>query len=112
MAINVGAVAGPLFCGFLASRYGWHTGFGAAAIFMLAGLATYLAGYRYLPARVERRTSARPPPRSRSGAEDNLPPCGGGFGHRSVPSKHLVMPDLCGVTIQPDPPALYYLNPR
>lgn len=54
MAINVGAVAGPLFCGFLADRYGWHTGFGAAALFMLAGLVTYLIGYRHLPARVER----------------------------------------------------------
>jgi proton-dependent oligopeptide transporter, POT family len=53
--INFGAVAGPLFCGFLAERYGWHLGFGAAAVFMLGGLATYLAGYRHLPARVERR---------------------------------------------------------
>lgn len=55
MAINVGAVGGPIVCGWLASRYGWHTGFGLAAIFMLAGLATYLIGYRHLPARVERR---------------------------------------------------------
>jgi proton-dependent oligopeptide transporter, POT family len=52
--INFGAVAGPLFCGFLAERYGWHIGFGAAAVFMLGGLATYLTGYRHLPARVER----------------------------------------------------------
>ncbi len=55
-AINVGAVAGPLLCGWLAEVYGWHYGFGVAAIFMLLGLATYLYGYRYLPARVERRT--------------------------------------------------------
>lgn len=55
MAINVGAVGGPLVCGFLADRYGWHMGFGLAAVFMLAGLVTYLAGYRHLPARVERR---------------------------------------------------------
>jgi POT family proton-dependent oligopeptide transporter len=55
-AINVGAVTGPLFCGLLAQVYGWHYGFGVAAIFMLAGLATYLAGYRLLPARVPRRT--------------------------------------------------------
>jgi len=54
-AINIGAVAGPLFCGLLAQVYGWHYGFGVAAIFMLVGLATYLYGYRYLPARVERR---------------------------------------------------------
>ncbi len=53
--INVGAVCGPLLCGVLAQAYGWHYGFGAAGLFMLAGLATYLYGYRYLPARVARR---------------------------------------------------------
>ena len=56
--INFGAVAGPLLCGFLGERYGWHIGFGTAALFMLAGVATYLSGYRYLPARVERKTLA------------------------------------------------------
>lgn len=52
--INFGAIAGPVVCGLLAQWYGWHWGFGAAGILMLAGLATYLSGYRYLPARVER----------------------------------------------------------
>lgn len=55
MAINFGAVFGPLVCGFLAQYYGWHYGFGVAAILMLAGLATYLCGYRYLPTKVDRR---------------------------------------------------------
>jgi POT family proton-dependent oligopeptide transporter len=54
--INMGAVVGPLLCGLLAQVYGWHYGFGIAAIFMLLGLATYLYGYSSLPARVERRT--------------------------------------------------------
>src|SRR6476660_8474652 len=54
-AINVGAVIGPLLCGLIAQVYGWHYGFGIAAVFMLFGLATYLYGYRYLPARVQRR---------------------------------------------------------
>src|SRR5690348_16452196 len=53
-AINFGAVVGPLLCGFLGERYGWHVGFGTAAIFMLAGVATYLSGYRYLPVRIAR----------------------------------------------------------
>jgi POT family proton-dependent oligopeptide transporter len=53
--INFGAVVGPILCGVLAQAFGWHYGFGVAAVFMLAGLATYLAGYRHLPARVERR---------------------------------------------------------
>ncbi len=44
-----------MLCGLLAQVYGWHYGFGIAAIFMLLGLATYLYGYRYLPARVERK---------------------------------------------------------
>jgi POT family proton-dependent oligopeptide transporter len=53
--INIGSIAGPLLCGLLAQLFGWHYGFGIAAVFMLLGLATYLHGYRYLPARVERR---------------------------------------------------------
>jgi POT family proton-dependent oligopeptide transporter len=53
--INFGAVAGPLLCGLLAQRYGWHYGFGVAALVMLGGLSTYLYGYRYLPAKVARR---------------------------------------------------------
>ena len=50
--INLGAVAGPLVCGLLAQVYGWHYGFGAAALLMLIGLATYLHGFHHLPARV------------------------------------------------------------
>jgi len=56
--INIGAVTGPMVCGLLAQVYGWHYGFGIAALFMLVGLATYLYGYRYLPARVEQRNHA------------------------------------------------------
>ena len=59
MGINFGAVFGPLVCGLLAQVFGWHFGFGIAAIFMLAGLATYLYGYRHLPARVERRVGEK-----------------------------------------------------
>ena len=57
-AINFGAVVGPLLCGYLGERYGWHIGFGAAALFMLAGVGTYLTGYRYLPSRIERKAAA------------------------------------------------------
>lgn len=52
--VNVGAIAGPLVCGWLAQVRGWRYGFGSAALCMLLGLATYLYGYRYLPARVQR----------------------------------------------------------
>ena len=57
--INIGAVLGPLVCGWLAQACGWHFGFGAAAVFMLAGLGIYLSGYRHLPARVTRSAAQR-----------------------------------------------------
>jgi POT family proton-dependent oligopeptide transporter len=60
-AINFGAVVGPLLCGLLAQLYGWHVGFGTAALFMLAGLATYLSGYRYLPVKIARKVLAAVP---------------------------------------------------
>lgn len=55
VGINVGAVFGPLVVGLLAQLYGWHAGFGLAGILMLIGLATYIAGFRYLPADRPRR---------------------------------------------------------
>lgn len=61
-AINFGAVTGPLLCGYLGDRYGWHIGFGTAALFMLGALAVYLSGYRYLPARVERNAKSAAAP--------------------------------------------------
>jgi len=48
VAINAGALAGPLLCGLLAQLYGWHIGFGLAGAMMLIGLATYLIGYNTL----------------------------------------------------------------
>ena len=57
--INFGAAAGPVLCGWVAQAYGWHSGFAAAAIFMLLGLAIYLCGYRQLPPRVARRGAPR-----------------------------------------------------
>ncbi|MCA9310987.1 MAG: oligopeptide:H+ symporter [Phycisphaerales bacterium] len=41
MGINLGAFFSPLVAGWLASRVGWHWGFGSAAVGMLAGLACY-----------------------------------------------------------------------
>lgn len=60
VGVNVGAFLAPLVCGFLGERYGWHWGFGAAGIGMLAGLAVYLVGGRYLPDR-EPAALASPP---------------------------------------------------
>jgi POT family proton-dependent oligopeptide transporter len=41
MGINVGAFLGTLVCGYLGERVGWHWGFGAAAVGMIAGLIAY-----------------------------------------------------------------------
>ena len=49
VGVNVGGFLAPLICGTLGELYGWHWGFGAAGIGMLAGLVIYLAGAKYLP---------------------------------------------------------------
>jgi POT family proton-dependent oligopeptide transporter len=58
MAINLGAIGGPLAIGLLADRFGWHVGFGTAGVLMLIALATYLAGYRLLPEPPARKSAA------------------------------------------------------
>jgi POT family proton-dependent oligopeptide transporter len=49
VGINIGGFLAPLICGTLGEVYGWHWGFGAAGLGMLAGLLIYLSGSRYLP---------------------------------------------------------------
>lgn len=44
MGINLGAFLCAFVCGTLGERVGWHWGFGAAAIGMLAGLLLYMIG--------------------------------------------------------------------
>jgi POT family proton-dependent oligopeptide transporter len=62
MAINFGAVLGPLVCGLLAQLYGWHVGFGAAGVLMLLATAIYLAGQRHLPDQRPRARDRAPAP--------------------------------------------------
>jgi POT family proton-dependent oligopeptide transporter len=49
VGINLGAFLAPFVCGTLGEMFGWHWGFAAAGVGMIVGLATYLAGVRYLP---------------------------------------------------------------
>jgi proton-dependent oligopeptide transporter, POT family len=49
VGINIGGFLAPLVCGTLGEFYGWHWGFGAAGIGMLAGLVIYIKGGKYLP---------------------------------------------------------------
>lgn len=41
MGINLGAFMSPLVAGYLGEKVGWHYGFGAAAVGMIAGIVTY-----------------------------------------------------------------------
>jgi POT family proton-dependent oligopeptide transporter len=64
VGVNLGGFLAPLVCGTLGELYGWHWGFGAAGVGMLAGLVIYLAGGRYLPPEAPRRAvgPAQPAP--------------------------------------------------
>lgn len=57
MGINVGAFICAFICGTLGEQVGWHYGFGAAAVGMIAGLLTYIA---FRP--VALRDVGNPPP--------------------------------------------------
>ncbi|MDI6807645.1 MAG: peptide MFS transporter [Candidatus Eisenbacteria bacterium] len=47
MGINIGALFGPLICGYLGENINWHYGFGAAGVGMVLGLIQYRLGYKY-----------------------------------------------------------------
>lgn len=51
--ISVGAVLGPLTSGFAQSEWGFHWGFGVAAVIMFAGLFQYLVLMKKLPKSTE-----------------------------------------------------------
>src|SRR5690606_8055230 len=48
IGINVGAFLSSLIVGYVGEVYGWHYGFGLAAIGMLLGLVQYLVGQKHL----------------------------------------------------------------
>lgn len=48
MGINVGALLGPLVCGWLAKEVGWHWGFAAAGFGMVIGLVQFGVTKRHL----------------------------------------------------------------
>ena len=63
MAINVGAVVGPLTTGLAQNQLGFHFGFGLAAVGMAAALIQYLISMKRLPERAG--TINNPLPRRR-----------------------------------------------
>lgn len=48
IGINVGAAVAAILVGLVAKEYGWHYGFGLAAIGMVLGQMVYIFGQRYL----------------------------------------------------------------
>jgi POT family proton-dependent oligopeptide transporter len=62
-AVNAGGFVAPLVAGSLGQTWGWHAGFGFAAVGMIVGLIVYLVGRRELPvqpARAQRIQASRP----------------------------------------------------
>ncbi len=50
MGINIGSFLAPLICTYIAIRFGWNYGFGAAGIGMIIGLINCLYGFnKYFP---------------------------------------------------------------
>ena len=60
MGINLGAFFSPLVCGTLGEKFGWHYGFAAAGVGMVAGLIVFVAGQSRLG------TNGLPPGRVRA----------------------------------------------
>ncbi|WP_354191360.1 hypothetical protein [Arthrobacter sp. UYCu712] len=58
MAINAGAVLGPLSTGFAQNQFGFHIGFGLAAVGMFAALVQYSFSKKNLPSGCSMRTSS------------------------------------------------------
>ncbi|HTK58617.1 MAG TPA: peptide MFS transporter [Sphingomicrobium sp.] len=58
VGINIGGFLAPLICGTLGELYGWHYGFGAAGVGMVAGLLIYLSGQKYLPVEEAKQATA------------------------------------------------------
>ena len=53
MGINLGSFLSSVTCGILGIVYGWQYGFGLAGIGMLAGLAVFVWGQKYLDGKAE-----------------------------------------------------------
>ena len=82
VGINIGGFLAPLICGTLGEIYGWHAGFAAAGVGMLAGLAIYLAGGAYLP-------DQEPPRQPDTLAARHLEPASTGLAVQPGPSNRL-----------------------
>jgi proton-dependent oligopeptide transporter, POT family len=60
MGVNLGAFIGPMVCGWLAVKMGWHWGFGAAGVGMVLGLIQFKLSRRLLAGVGMERGNPRP----------------------------------------------------
>jgi proton-dependent oligopeptide transporter, POT family len=60
MGVNLGAFIGPMVCGWLATRLGWHWGFGAAGVGMVLGLIQFKLSRHLLAGAGVERGNPRP----------------------------------------------------
>jgi proton-dependent oligopeptide transporter, POT family len=72
VGVNIGGFLAMLVCGALGETLGWHWGFGAAGVGMVAGLLIYLGGQRYLPAQAPRPHAEIPPAHLEKMSRDTL----------------------------------------
>ena len=61
MGINVGALLGPLICGYLGENVNWHLGFSAAGVGMVLGVIQYSFGAKYLGTAGELKSDTETP---------------------------------------------------
>ncbi|WP_426000385.1 peptide MFS transporter [Caulobacter sp. DWR1-3-2b1] len=72
VGVNLGGLLAPLVCGTLGETLGWHYGFGAAGVGMLAGLVIYVLGRKHLPADPPRGRLVQSGPMTRAGGQKFL----------------------------------------
>jgi POT family proton-dependent oligopeptide transporter len=58
LSVQIAVIGSPIICGWLATTYGWHYGFGCAGVGMLIGLTVYLLSRKTLPAEPPKLTSS------------------------------------------------------
>ena len=73
VGINLGSFLCNFVCATLAAVYGWHYGFGAAGVGLLAGLVAYVAGQRFLAPDNRMRTDEATASREGAPAEKKTP---------------------------------------
>ena len=72
MGINVGAILGGLVAGYLGEAWGWHWGFGAAAVAMFFGLVNFLHAARTSLADKGERPPVHHHPDAATGKRDHI----------------------------------------